>query len=266
MMNGEGLRGTIALVSLGIALAAGAVVFLASRASEPGGTTTALPTREAKHSKEAAEPAAAREPQLHLAAQGHPVLTVRDGQRVDIHSAPGGPVVRTVGDETEFGSTRRFSVARVEGEWVGVPNQFTGNDALGWIRLDPDRLLSGYTRESMVIDLSEYRAQLYRGDQAIRSFTVAIGAPGTETPTGQFAVSDTFRGNLNPAYGCCAVALTAEQSKLGAASLIGDRIAIHGTSGPLGVAISHGCVRAADRDVSALVDKLPPGAPVTIQA
>ena len=201
-----------------------------------------------------------------MATQGHPVLSVRAGEQVEIHSAPGGPVVRRVGDETEFGSPRMFSVVKTEGEWAGVPNQFTGNDALGWVRLDSGRLRSGYTRHSMVIDLSDYRAQLYRDDRAIRSFTVAIGAPGTETPTGEFAVTDTFRGDLNPAYGCCAVALTAEQPKLDSGWIGGDRIAIHGTSGPLGVAVSHGCVRAADRDVSALVATLPPGTPVTIQA
>jgi lipoprotein-anchoring transpeptidase ErfK/SrfK len=89
--------------------------------------------------------------------------------------------------------------------------------------------------------------------------------PEAPTPTGRFAVTDTFRGDLNPAYGCCAVALTARQTRLPSGWLGGDRIAIHGTSGPLGAAISHGCVRAADADVSELVDRLPPGTPVTIR-
>jgi lipoprotein-anchoring transpeptidase ErfK/SrfK len=265
-MNGEGLTGTDALIALGITLAAAvaAVVLVTSGSSgDPPSLATTQPQPESQSSK--AKPADG-ERQLRLATQGHPVLTVRDGEQVDIHSAPGGPVVRTVGDETEFGSPRMLSVAKTRGEWAGVPNPFTGNDSLGWIRLDPDQLRSGYTKASLVIDLSEYRAQVYRGDRAIRSFTVAIGAPGTETPTGEFAVTDTFRDNLNPAYGCCAVALTTEQPKIDSGWIGGNRIAIHGTSGPLGIPISHGCVRAADRDVDALVGTLPPGAPVTIQA
>ncbi|MET0927105.1 MAG: L,D-transpeptidase [Solirubrobacterales bacterium] len=45
----------------------------------------------------------------------------------------------------------------------------------------------------------------------------------------------------------------------------GNRIAIHGTSGPLGIAASHGCVRAADDEVAALIDKVPLGTPVFIR-
>ena len=260
------LTGPLALVALGLALAAGAVALVIS--ASPGDAPPSVARAESEPRKidaEAEPKPAAEEPQLEVATPGHPLLTVREGEKVEIHSAPGGPVVRTVGDETEFGSERMFSVAKTEGEWAGVPNPFTGNDALGWVRLDPGELRAGYTRQSVVIDLSEYRAQVYRGDRAVRSFTVAIGAAGTETPTGEFAVTDTFRGNLNPAYGCCAVALTARQPKLDSGWIGGDRIAIHGTAGPLGVAISHGCVRAADRDVSALVATLPPGTPVTIQ-
>jgi hypothetical protein len=269
-MNGQGLTGTDAVIALAITFAAAiaAVVLVTSGGSgdPPPSPATTQPPAERLTSKGEAKAAAHDESWLRLATQGHPVLTVRDGEKVEIHSAPGGPVVRAVGDETEFGSPRMFSVAKTEGGWAGVPNPFTGNDSLGWIRLDPDQLRSGYTKASLVIDLSEYRAQLYRGDHAIRSFTVAIGAPGTETPTGEFAVTDTFRGGLNPAYGCCAVALTTEQPKIDSGWIGGDRIAVHGTSGPLGVPISHGCVRAADRDVSALVGALPPGAPVTIRA
>ena len=68
-----------------------------------------------------------------------------------------------------------------------------------------------------------------------------------------------FRGDLNPAYGCCAVALTATQPNLPADWPGGNRIAIHGTDAPLGEAASHGCIRSADEDVSRLVDTVPPG-------
>ena len=61
------------------------------------------------------------------------------------------------------------------------------------------------------------------------------------------------------------MALTAKQPNLPSGWLGGNRIAIHGTSGPLGEAISAGCVRAEDGDVSALVDSVLPGAPVTIR-
>jgi lipoprotein-anchoring transpeptidase ErfK/SrfK len=45
----------------------------------------------------------------------------------------------------------------------------------------------------------------------------------------------------------------------------GNRIAIHGTFGAIGEAVSHGCVRAANEDVNALVNRTPLGSPVFIR-
>lgn len=253
-------------VLAGVVLAAAALLLLNGDDASPAPAETTTAQRVPEATAEAtAQRTPAEQNRLTLPDHGHPLVWVRNGHSVEIHSSPSGSVVREVGDETEFGSTRVFAVERTEGRWAGVPNPFTGNGTLGWVRLDARDLRSGHTDRSIVVDLSEYRAQLVRGGRAIRTFTVAIGAPGTDTPTGRFAVTDTFRGDLNPAYGCCAVALTAEQPNLDSGWVGGNRIAIHGTTGPLGVAISHGCVRAADRDVSALVDAVPPGAPVIVK-
>jgi lipoprotein-anchoring transpeptidase ErfK/SrfK len=73
-----------------------------------------------------------------------------------------------------------------------------------------------------------------------------------------------FKGHLNPAYGCCALATTATQPRLPSGWLGGDRIAIHGTTEPVGGASSHGCIRAANADVGALVDRVGLGTPVLI--
>jgi lipoprotein-anchoring transpeptidase ErfK/SrfK len=100
----------------------------------------------------------------------------------------------------------------------------------------------------------------------VHRFAVTVGAPGTETPTRRLAVTGPPRGDLNPAYGCCAVAISATQPQLPSGWLGGNRIAIHGTSGPLGVAASSGCVRAADADVSKLVSQVPLGTPVIIRS
>ena len=96
-------------------------------------------------------------------------------------------------------------------------------------------------------------------------FPVTVGAPASPTPTGRFAVTDTFTGLRSSAYGCCALALSATQPSLPSGWLGGDRIAIHGTSGPLGEALSHGCVRAADADVRRLIREVPLGVPVVIR-
>lgn len=194
------------------------------------------------------------------------LIWVRAGRRVEIRTEPGGGErVGYVDRRTEFGSPTVFGVVRTRGRWAAVTTQALPNGELGWVRLDARRLGAGWTRVSIVVDLSQRTAVLRRGDRIVRSFAVTVGMPGAETPTGRFAVTDTFRGDLNPAYGCCALALSATQPNIPSGWLGGRRIAIHGTSGPLGAAASHGCVRAADADVDALVDRVPLGAPVFIR-
>jgi lipoprotein-anchoring transpeptidase ErfK/SrfK len=202
---------------------------------------------------------------LPIADEDQPIVWVRGDRHVDLFDEPGGKVVATVGDHTEFGSRTVYAVFKTHGNgWAGVSTPHMPNNELAWVRLDPDRMRSGKVSWALDIDLSEYRAKLVLGGKVVRTFTVSIGMPGAETPTGRFAVTDTFRGDLNPAYGCCALALTAKQLRLPSGWLGGNRIAIHGTDGPLGSPVSHGCIRAANVDVSELVTKLPLGTPVTI--
>ena len=197
--------------------------------------------------------------------RGNPVVWVRRGEKVDLYDRPGGKVMKTVGWETEFGSRTIFAVDHSRRGWAAVPTPYFDNGRLAWVRLDRRSLGTESIRWGIQIDLSDYEATLLANGRRVRTFTVSIGKPGAETPTGRFAVTDTFRGNLNPAYGCCAVALTARQTRLPSGWMGGDRIAIHGTSGPLGAPISSGCVRAANDAVSELVDKVPPGTPVLIR-
>ena len=194
-----------------------------------------------------------------------PYVTVRNGAEVAIRSAPAGSVVTKAGDRTEFGSPTVFSVDRVRGSWLGVSTPDVPNGSLGWVRADPGKITGGYTDYRIVVDLSSHDARLRQGSRLLRRWPVTVGSPDTPTPTGSFAVTDLFRGGLNPAYGCCAVALSATQPNLPTGWSGGDRIAIHGTDGPLGVDTSTGCVRSRDKDVSALVDTVPLGTPVTIQ-
>ncbi len=204
---------------------------------------------------------------LDRSGEAFPLVRVRRGKHVEVWTEPGGgDLVERAGKRTEFGSPTVFGVIRESGEWAGVTTADLPNNQLGWIKLDRRRLKAGSTRVSIEVDLSQRRAELRQSGKPVRSFAVTIGMPGSETPTGRFAVTDTFRGGLNPAYGCCAVALSATQSNLPSGWLGGRRIAIHGTAGPLGVAASHGCVRAADAQVSELIDRVPLGAPVFIRS
>ncbi len=220
---------------------------------------------EAETVTEATEASKPAKPEnLRLLDGGNPTVFVKLGETVDLLDEPGGKVVETVGDTTDFNSRTVFAVQEQEDDWVAVLTPHAENGEPLWLRLDAKRLRAGRTIWDIEVDLSEFETRLYEEGKLVRSFPVSIGMPTAPTPTGRFAVTDTFRGDLNAAYGCCAVATTARQVNLPSGWLGGDRIAFHGTTGPLGAKVSHGCIRAADEDVSALVDMVPPGTPVEV--
>jgi L,D-transpeptidase catalytic domain len=211
----------------------------------------------------AAGPSASDSP-LRLSRRGRPIVWLRRGDRIPLRAAPRGEVVKELPWRTQFGSRTVLAVFARRGDWVGVPTPLLANGRLGWVKLDPSRLRAGWTRYSIHVDLSSGAARLRLGHRVLRSFPVTVGAPASPTPTGRFAVTDMFKGHLNPAYGCCALATTATQPRLPSGWLGGDRIAIHGTTDPVGGASSHGCIRAANADVGALVDRVGLGTPVLI--
>lgn len=257
MVRGRGLAGLAAAAALALA-ACGEKSEPDADVSHVRTITTTTTTTVTK------EPAHEGRPALELPRRGHPVVWPRAGARVKLRDRPGGKVLGKLGARTEWGSPTVLSVVERRGAWAGVPTPLRRTGELGWVRLDPRRLIAGSVPWEVRVDLSDFRLELWRDRRIVHEFAVAIGAPDSPTPTGRFAVTDTFRGGLSPAYGCCAVALTARQPSLPSGWMGGDRIAIHGTDGPLGAAISHGCVRARDADVGALVKHVPPGTPVII--
>jgi hypothetical protein len=242
----------LALVAAGVAWAV--ISGNGSDQTTAASTPRAAPPRPAHH-----------DPRLKLSHRGQPIVWLRHGEKIPIRSSPAGKVVTNLRWQTPFHSRTVLAVFRHVGRWAGVPTPLLPNGQLGWVKLDPSRLRAGWTRYAIDVDLSQRTARLRRGDRVLRAFTVTVGAPATTTPTGRFAITDTFRGNLGPAYGCCALATTATQPNLPSGWFGGNRIAIHGTYGPLGIADSHGCLRAANQNVNLLVNRVPLGSPVVIR-
>lgn len=196
----------------------------------------------------------------------HTIALVR--ATVALHAAPDGRVVAWAPAQTEFGSERTLWVAARRGPWLGVIATELGNGRLAWVREDDPALTLRRTAYSLHADLSERRLELRKAGRTVLRGTVGIGAPGSETPTGRFAVTDKLSGpSYSASYGCCILALTGHQPNLPAGWRGGNRLAIHGTNSTatIGDAGSAGCLRAADADMRALMQRVPLGTPVFVR-
>jgi hypothetical protein len=187
------------------------------------------------------------------------------GPPIALRDSPEGRVIARLGPRTEFGSPRTLLVGESRGEWIGLVTPELPNGRLGWIRRDSSAIELSYTRYSIHVELANRSLQLRYGNEVIHRARVSIGGAGHRTPLGRFSVTDALAGRgLGPWYGCCALATSGHQPHLPRGWVGGDRIAIHGTPGPVGGAISHGCLRTTNRDMGVLFADIPLGAPVII--
>ena len=193
------------------------------------------------------------------------IAHVREREKVDLLSAPGGQVVARVGDQTEFGSPVSFSVVATKPGWLGVSTPELPNGQLGWIARDPTKVDVYWTRYSLHASLSGRELELRYGHKLVDRFLVTVGGLGTETPPGRYGVTDGVSFDQSPYYGCCALALSGHQyAELPAGWIGGNRLAIHGTPGAVGGAESLGCIRATDETMHYLFARVPLGTPVFI--
>jgi lipoprotein-anchoring transpeptidase ErfK/SrfK len=220
----------------------------------------------------AVEPALARvtaQPEARPARRGprpHRLAVVR--RQVGLSDRPGGPARVAVGPTTEFGSPQVLGVAARRGDWLGVVTTRRPNNRLAWVRRGTAGVNVRRTRWSLHADLSARTLTLRKGVRRVHRMTVAVGRPGSETPTGRFAVTDKLSGSrFGPYYGCCILALSGHQPNTPPGWTGGNRLAIHGTDTPstIGAAASAGCLRGADADLQVLMKRVPLGTPVFIR-
>jgi lipoprotein-anchoring transpeptidase ErfK/SrfK len=198
---------------------------------------------------------------------GFGVVRVRSGRGVTLHAKPRGRTIARVGARTQFGSPSVMSVVRRRGRWLAVTTTALGNGRTAWVRADSSAIDRGRVRTAISVDLSKRTIELRRGKKVTKRFKVAIGRPGSVTPTGRFAVTDKIAGSrYGPYYGCCILALNGTQPNPPPGWRGGNRLAIHGTNAPgsIGKASSAGCLRAADSDLRTLMRKVPLGTPVFV--
>jgi L,D-transpeptidase catalytic domain len=141
------------------------------------------------------------------------------------------------------------------------------NGSVGWVPADEMKLHQ--TTWRVEIKTGAKIGEVFHRGHVVKRFPVIVGAHSTPTPVGLTAVQDRRRqADPNGFYGTWILALTARSSAY--QEFLGGpgTIAIHGAGAgnPLGLAISHGCVRVSPSLDAWLGARLLPGTPVSIEA
>lgn len=190
--------------------------------------------------------------------------------QVAVHAAPdpGAAVIRYL---HQFRSDYRLQVVLALGQdtgtdgrtWFKVSLAMRPNGTAGWIPAGTVSLRP--MRNRIVVHRALRTIDLFRGTRRVLHAKVAVGAPGRETPLGEFYVTARFVPD-DPFLGVFALE-TSAYSRL-TEWPGGGKVGIHGTSKPwlLGQAVSHGCVRVSNATAQALERLAPVGTPISIVA
>ncbi len=120
----------------------------------------------------------------------------------------------------------------------------------------------------LVVDLSEFTLSLYLNERWVKTYPVAVGREGRETPTGEFEIINKL---IDPVW----YAPDGFRRPFGhPKNILGTRwmgiclpgFGVHGTTLPetIGKRATQGCVRMFNEDVEELFDLVTPGTPVII--
>jgi len=131
-------------------------------------------------------------------------------------------------------------------------------------------------RVVLTIDRANFKLRYFKNLKRRRTYGIAVGAPGFETPTGRFSIRNKA---VNPAWSApdepWAGAYRNEVVEGGSAEnplkarwlgIVGS-VGIHGTAAEysIGTAASHGCIRMRVADVIDLYTRVPVGTAVLIR-
>lgn len=184
----------------------------------------------------------------------------RAGARIVSRVSPYGPYDRDPQSLLVLGSARTGSTT-----WYRVQLPIRPNGTSGWVRADALQVTA--TPMRLRVDISERTLTMMRADRVLATWPVAVGTVANPTPRGLFSVSEIVP--QTPAtgfFGPYIITLTAHSERLSDFDGGTGQVAIHGTSLPglLGRAVSHGCVRMGNGEVTRVATGVPRGAPVEI--
>jgi hypothetical protein len=124
----------------------------------------------------------------------------------------------------------------------------------------------------VVVRLGKRQVSVYKGEQLVTSYPIAIGKTGWETPTGDFQIVLLEEHPTFKSFKSGRIIPPGPDNPLGA-RWVGfwsdgkTQLGFHGTNEPelIGQAVSHGCIRMHNKDVTALFNQVQIGTPVKIE-
>jgi hypothetical protein len=148
--------------------------------------------------------------------------------------------------------------------WVKARLPVLPNGTTGWL---PRRSIGGYRSVAtrLVVDLSRFRATLFRDGRPVMRADVGVGLDQWPTPTGRFYIRNRLERYRSAFYGPLAFGTSARSAVLtdwpG-----GGFVGIHGTNQPelLPGRVSHGCIRMRNADIVRLGRLMPVGTPMEV--
>jgi L,D-transpeptidase catalytic domain len=172
--------------------------------------------------------------------------------------------ITVVSSMTPEGTRNLVLALESRGPWVRVRLAVLPNGTTGWVRRDALSPYRGiWTR--LVVNRALRRATLLRRGKVIFQVPVGVGRSYLPTPKGEFYVRMKLTGFSDPMYGPIAFGTSGRAPNL-TGWPGGGFIGIHGTNRPelLPGAVSHGCIRMKNGDITRLARLMPIGTPVTV--
>lgn len=184
--------------------------------------------------------------------------------RLTVYASLGGTVKLTLANPSPTGGPLTLLVLQSSNGWLEVQLPDRPNGSRGWISASQVTLHS--LQYDLRVSTEQNTLSLFRDNTLVKTYSVATGTGGTPTPHGSFYLTELLAPS-NTGYGPYAFGLSAFSTVLTSFGGGPGQIGLHGTNdaASIGKAVSHGCIRMSNIDITTLAGLLPLGTPITIE-
>jgi lipoprotein-anchoring transpeptidase ErfK/SrfK len=180
-----------------------------------------------------------------------------------VYAGPGKAPIAVL-PATELGAPTWVPVVRTGPGWDQVLLPSRPDHITGWIYTAGAKLDTRHTSYLLRVNLGAHQLSVYNDGKLLGQWTVAIGAPGTPTPTGRTFLL-ALLAPADPTYSPLIVPLGTHSNALSTYGGGPGTVGIHGWPDPsvFGQSVSNGCVRVPAAALH-LVSMIPLGSLVVI--